>query len=90
MGISCSEDRGHRNKVVRLNKGNAISKLLFSYIVSRKKGTTVKLGKILLGVTSHAPNLLLVLVGLEARVKVRPPLKEHRVADELEPGCELE
>lgn len=35
-------------------------------------------------------NLLLVHVLLEARVEVSPPVKEERVADELEPGGELE
>lgn len=41
-------------------------------------------------ITSHASDLLLVLVGFQARVEVRPPLKQHGVADELEPWCELE
>lgn len=40
--------------------------------------------------SQHAPNLLLVGVLLKPRVKVLPPLEEHRVADELEPGRELE
>lgn len=35
-------------------------------------------------------NLLLVHVLLEAGVEVSPPLEEERVADELEPGSELE
>ena len=38
----------------------------------------------------HATNLLLVHVLVEARVEVLPPVEEHRVADELEPGGELE
>ena len=40
--------------------------------------------------SQHPPNLLLVLVLLQARIEMVPPLKEHRVADELEPRCELE
>jgi hypothetical protein len=36
----------------------------------------------------HAANLLLVQVLVQARVEVLPPLKQHRVADELEPGSE--
>lgn len=39
---------------------------------------------------SHAPDLLLIGVLLEARVEVLPPLEEHRVADQFEPGGELE
>lgn len=41
-------------------------------------------------VSQHAPNLLLVGVILQARVEMLPPLKQHRVADELEPGGELQ
>lgn len=40
--------------------------------------------------SEHPPNLLLVLVLLQARIEMVPPLKEHRVADELEPRRELE
>ena len=36
----------------------------------------------------HTSNLLLVQVLVEARVKVLPPLEEHRVANELEPRSE--
>jgi len=39
---------------------------------------------------SHAPDLLLVLELFEARFEVRPPLEQHRLADELEPRSELE
>jgi hypothetical protein len=38
----------------------------------------------------HAADLLLVQVGVQAVVELLPPLEEHRVADELEPGGELE
>ena len=38
----------------------------------------------------HAADLLLVQVLVQTGVKVLPPLEEHRVADELEPGGELE
>lgn len=38
----------------------------------------------------HPTDLLLVHVLLEARVKVLPPVEEQRVANELEPGRELE
>lgn len=42
----------------------------------------------------HAPDLLLVQVLLETRdserIQLRPPLEEHRLADELEPGRELQ
>lgn len=38
----------------------------------------------------HATDLLLVGILLQACVEVLPPLKQHRVADELEPGGELE
>jgi hypothetical protein len=38
----------------------------------------------------HAADLLLVEVLVQTSVKVLPPLEEHRVADELEPGGELE
>lgn len=33
----------------------------------------------------HTPDFLLIGVFLEARIKVFPPFKEHRLADELEP-----
>lgn len=36
----------------------------------------------------HAANLLLVQVLVQTRIEVLPPLKQHRVADELEPGSE--
>lgn len=39
---------------------------------------------------SHAPDLLLVQIGVQARVEMRPPLKQHRIANQLEPGRELE
>lgn len=39
---------------------------------------------------SHAPNFLFVGVLLESRVEVRPPLKEHGLADELEPWRDLD
>lgn len=42
------------------------------------------------GSNLHAADLLLVKVLVEAGVKVSPPLKQHRVADELEPRGELE
>jgi hypothetical protein len=38
----------------------------------------------------HPSNLCLTQVLLEARVEVAPPLEEHRLADQLEPRCELE
>lgn len=38
----------------------------------------------------HSVNLFLVHKLLEAVVEVSPPVKEERVADELEPGGELE
>lgn len=38
----------------------------------------------------HTTNLLFVHVLVQARVEVLPPLKEHRVADELKPRGELE
>ena len=38
----------------------------------------------------HAPDVLLVQVLIEAGVEVRPPLKQHRLANKLEPGRELE
>ena len=38
----------------------------------------------------HPPNLCLAQVLLEAGVEVAPPLEEHRLADQLEPRCELE
>lgn len=38
----------------------------------------------------HPPDLLLVHVLLKTAVQVLPPLEEHGVADELEPGSELE
>ena len=40
--------------------------------------------------SKHPPNLLLVLVLLQARIEMLPPLKQHRVADELEPRRKLE
>lgn len=43
-----------------------------------------------LGPALHASDLLLVRVRLESRIQVRPPLEEHRVADELEPRSELQ
>lgn len=36
----------------------------------------------------HASNLLLVHVLIQAGIEVLPPLKEHGVANELEPRCE--
>lgn len=39
-------------------------------------------------VRSHATDLLLVGVLLQARIQMLPPLKEHRLADELEPRRE--
>lgn len=38
----------------------------------------------------HAANVLLIQVLVETSVEVLPPLKEHGVANKLEPGCELE
>lgn len=38
----------------------------------------------------HAADLLLIGVLVQTRVKALPPLKQHRVADELEPGSELQ
>lgn len=40
--------------------------------------------------SDHATNLLLVGKFVQPRIKVLPPLEEHRVADKLEPGRELE
>lgn len=41
-------------------------------------------------ILQHAANLLLVHKLLEAGVEVGPPLKQHGVADELEPRGELQ
>jgi hypothetical protein len=38
----------------------------------------------------HAANLLFILVLVEARIKVLPPLEQHGLADQLEPGRELQ
>ena len=44
----------------------------------------------LLSTRLHAPNLLLVFKLVQPRVQVLPPLKQHGVADEFEPGRKLE
>jgi hypothetical protein len=38
----------------------------------------------------HAPDSGLALVLVKALVEASPPLKEHALADELEPWCEQE
>ncbi len=39
---------------------------------------------------SHPPNLRLVRVLVQTAIQVLPPLKQHRVAYQLEPWCELQ
>jgi hypothetical protein len=41
-------------------------------------------------IASHSSDLLFVHVLLQALVKVLPPFEQQRIADELEPRCELQ
>ena len=52
--------------------------------------TLLSINQIVLSPKSHAPDLDLGLKLFQPCVEVLPPVKQHRVADELEPGRELE
>ena len=39
---------------------------------------------------SHPPNLLLILKSLQPLIEMLPPLEQQRIADQLEPGRELQ
>lgn len=47
------------------------------------------INSIIASIASHSSDLLFVHVLLQALVKMLPPFEQQRIADELEPRCEL-